>query len=56
MFSSPTIIQDSLGDLITFADSTDDSFDLLDSTTWIDFKFDRAEDMIWNAIAPRVAH
>jgi hypothetical protein len=55
MFSS-SIIQDSLDNLIAFADSTDDSINLLDSTTWKDYTFDRAEDMIWNSIAPRAAH
>jgi hypothetical protein len=32
------------------------STDLLDPSTWGEYRFHRAEDMIWNSIASRAAH
>jgi hypothetical protein len=45
-----------ISDLHEFAESTNDSTDLLDRETWGDYSFSRAEELIWNTIAPRAAH
>jgi hypothetical protein len=46
------LIDSMISDLREFAESTDDSIDLLDRETWGDYSFSRAEELIWNSIAP----
>ena len=50
------LIQDLLSELSEYADTTDDSIDLLDPNSWGDYQFNKAYDLIWNTIAPRAAH
>ena len=51
-----SLIQSMLSDLIEYAESTDDTIDLLDKSTWGNYSFQRVYDMIWNCIASRAAH
>jgi hypothetical protein len=46
------LIDSMISDLREFAESTDDSIDLLDRETGGDYLFSRAEELIWNSIAP----
>lgn len=58
MLENPLLV-DLFDDLKQFAECTaDDNIDMLDSKTWEGkpYKFERAEELIWNAIAPRAAH
>jgi hypothetical protein len=48
---SNKLIQDSISDLTEYALTTDETIDLLDLSTWGEYRFHRAEDMIWNSIA-----
>jgi hypothetical protein len=53
-----TLISDLMDELTQFANCEDDTVDMLDKSTWEGkpFNFERAENLIWNAIAPRAAH
>jgi hypothetical protein len=58
MLENPLIV-DLFDDLKQFAECTaDNNIDMLDSKTWEGkpYNFERAEELIWNAIAPRAAH
>jgi hypothetical protein len=52
------LISDLMEELKDFAECEDDNVDMLDPATWesTPYDFTRAEDLIWNAIAPRAAH
>lgn len=49
------LMQSIINELREVADS-ETVIDLLDRSTWGDNDFTRAEDLLWNAIAPRAAH
>jgi hypothetical protein len=51
-----SLIQDCILELSEYAESTDDSIDLMDPETWGNYRFDKAYDLIWNAVGSRAAH
>jgi hypothetical protein len=53
-----SLIQDLMEDLRDFVECEDDSVDMLEPSTWENtpYDFTHAEDLIWNAVAPRAAH
>jgi hypothetical protein len=52
---SNSLVQSIINELKEVAES-DTVIDLLDRSTWGNNEFSRAEDLIWNAVAPRAAH